>query len=437
MTRLQRQSLALLLSLLIFMVTPGCAGTGGKTDKAKLDIQADAARLEEQTEMTVVSVLIDLPTDTGLTPPGDVMEKTLRDMPGYMKDFMLKIEYIPPHFTGQEREAAISRVRTEIMAGEGPDLFICAQKLFNVTAGPEDQAVFNFPVQAMKNHLFLPLDEYIEKAEYLDMDALQPVVMAAGRNEEGQQILPLAYTFRATLFDREEYTPTAELPMTWEEMAEDPDPAIRVSCGYYLPNVIGELADYSKDEPAFSEEELCALAIKWQDTWLTVPENLREEDRPLFLPIDMQCFSDAEVDLAGEREYTIIPSYNLSGGVTADITTFGAINRNARCPEEAFRILDYLMDPEIQQTSPLFQGRMEGLPVYTGTGNSDTPANSYWQMNETNYQAITQAQEHINIANFPGPVDAAVSMVLGYNPEVAKKSAHEQYVLMKMVLAES
>lgn len=96
-----------------------------------------------------------------------------------------------------------------------------------------------------------------------------------------------------------------------------------------------------------------------------------------------------------------------------------------------------MVTPTIQQTSPLFQGRMEGLPVYTGTGNSDTPANSYWQMNETNYQAITQAQEHINIANFPGPVDAAVWLVQGYNPEVAKKSAHEQYVLMKMVLAES
>lgn len=428
---------AFLLFLVVFASAAGCAAKESGETKAGLDTQADAARLEEQTEMTVVSVLIDLPIDTGLTPPGDVMEKTLRDMPGYMKDFMLKLEYIPPHFTGQERETAISRVRTEIMAGEGPDLFICAQKLFNASAGPEDQAVFNFPVQAMENHLFQPLDEYMEKAEYLDMDGLQPVVMAAGRNDEGQQILPLAYTFRATLFEREEYTPTAELPMTWEEMAEDPDPAIRLSCGNYLPIIIGELADYSKDAPAFSEEELCALAIKQQETWLTVPENLRGEDRPLFLPIDILTLSNAEVDLAGEQEYTIIPSYNLSGGVTAEITTFGAINRNSRCPEEAFRILDYLMDPEIQQSSPLFQGRMEGLPVYTGTGNSDTPAGSHWRMNEANYQAVTQAQEQINIANFPGPADAAVWMVQGYNPEVAKKSAHEQYVLMKMYLAES
>lgn len=96
MTRLQRQSLALLLSLLIFMVAPGCAGTGGKTNKAKLDIQADAARLEEQTGLTVVSVLIDLPTEASYAPAGEVMQKTLRNMPGYMKDFMLKIEFIPP-----------------------------------------------------------------------------------------------------------------------------------------------------------------------------------------------------------------------------------------------------------------------------------------------------------------------------------------------------
>ncbi len=429
---------ALGLVLLMLVSITGCAGTGNGEAKENLDTQADAARLEEQTGLTVVSVLVDLPMETRYAAPaGEVMERTLRRMPGFMKDFMLKIEYIPPACDGQERQIAMSRLRTEIMAGKGPDLLLCSQKLYNASfSGENDTPFFNFPAQAMENQLFLPLDEYIEKAEYLDMDGLQPVVMAAGRSEEGQQILPLAYTCRVTLFDREEYTPTAELPMTWEEMTEDSDPAIRFSSHQYLPNIIGELADYSKDEPAFTEEELRTWAGRSFATWQTIPENLRE-DQPLCLPIDLLMLDSCQVDLAGEREYTMIPCYNLSGGVTAEITAFGAINRNARRPEEAFRILDYLMDSEIQQSSPLFQSRISGIPVYTGTGNSDTPATSYWKMNEANYQAFTQVQEQINVANFPGPLDECLWMVESYNQEVLEKSCHEQYMLMKMYLAES
>lgn len=90
-----------------------------------------------------------------------------------------------------------------------------------------------------------------------------------------------------------------------------------------------------------------------------------------------------------------------------------AINRNARYPDEAFRIIDYLLDPEVQQTSNIFQHCMQGLPIYTGTGNSDTPSGSCWQMNETNYKAITEMQEQNKCGKLPGasgckPLDCAV-----------------------------
>ena len=117
----------------------------------------------------------------------------------------------------------------------------------------------------------------------------------------------------------------------------------------------------------------------------------------------------------------MIPVYNVSGGVTANITTFAAINRNARRPDEAFIIIDYLLDSDVQQASPLFEYRMEGLPVYTGTGNSDTPQESYWQMNETNYKAVTAVQEQINVANFPGPLEACLWDVDWYDEEARKK----------------
>lgn len=387
--------------------------------------------MEETTGLKTVSILVDL-VDDG---PAEDITKDLNKVPGFGEDFIYQIEILPPSFKDNERDAAITRVRTEIMAGKGPDLFLCSHKLYGFNADINDTSLFTFPVQAMSNHLFLPLDDFIENSENIDWDSLQPVVMEAGRNEEGQQIIPLTYTFEATLFDSS-YTPESQFPMTWEQMMEDPDPNIRAASNGYLYNIIGTLVDYSKDTPAFSEEELLEWVTKQYDTWQTVPEESRNVLR---IWMDQGYMSDPNVDisLSDKEEYTMIPLYNLSGGVTANITTFAAINRNARYPDEAFRVIEYLLDPEVQQTSNIFQYCMQGLPVYTGTGNSDTPPGSCWQMNEANYKAIIEVEEQINVVNFPGPVDASLWRVLWYDEETRKKSVHEQYVLMQMLLAES
>lgn len=417
----------LFLLILIIIFISGCSNTNSN----ERNTLANVERVEETTGLKTISIVVDLVDGGG---PPDAITQTLNKVPGFGEDFVYQIEVLPI-LNGQERDTAISRIRTEIMAGKGPDLFLCAQRLYGISAGSEDMPFFQFPVQAMSNHLFLPLDDYIEKAEDIDWDSFQPVVMDAGRNEEGQQIIPLAYTFEVALFDRS-YTPKAQFPMTWEQMTEDPDPNIRAASKGLHYNIIGNLADYSKDVPAFSEEELLGWITKQYETWQTVPTDSRDV---LLYMLDRQLFSDpnSNISLSGEQEYTMIPVYNMSGGVTANITTFAAINRNARRPDEAFRIIEYLLDPEIQQTSSLFQYRMEGLPVYTGTGNSDTPQNCYWQMNEVNYKAVTAAQEQINVANFLGPLEACLWEVSWYDEEMRKKSVHEQYVLMQMLLAES
>lgn len=421
--------LLLFLLVLILIFSPGCSNTERiNTNGTYTQVHAESAK--KSSGPKAVSILVDLIDGGG---PPDAITKTLNEVPGYGKDFIYKIETIPQ--IGEDRDSAITRVRTEILAGKGPDLFLCSQKIYGVNAGPEEMPLFKFPVQSMSNHIFLPLDGYIDEAQYIDWNSLQPVVMDAGRNEEGQQIIPLAYTFQVTLFDNS-YTPNTHFPITWEQMTEDSDPNIRVSANGLTYNIIGNLADYSKDVPSFSEEELLGWVTKKYDTWQTIPEDSR--NAPCVI-IDQRFLADPSINisLSGKQEYTMIPVFNISGGVTADITTFAAINRNAQHPDEAFQIIDFLLNPEVQQTSTLFQYRMEGLPVYTGTGSSDAPLNSYWQMNEVNYEAVSAIQEQINVANFPGPLEACIWDVAWFNKEIREKSAHEQYVLMQMLLAES
>lgn len=429
------KTLAVLLLLLVFSSIAGCAKTEGNKE-VSVDTQTAAKRAEERIGKPVVTVLMDLPVELDYVT--NEFSKTFSGMPGYETDFWVQFESIPAR--GQERDTAITRLRTEVMAGKGPDLFLCAQRLYGVSAGPDDTPFFQFPVQAMENHLFLPLDDYIDQAEYMDWDTLQPAVMAAGRSEEGQQIMPLAYTFEVTFFDKETYAPEHDFPMTWEEMLEDPDPNIRYAAssgGSRLQDIIGTLADYSKDVPAFSEEELRTWAGMQFDAWNALPENLKEEERPLTIPLSPYELRNFDINLNGNQEYTILSAYNRDGGITANITAFAAVNRNARQPDIAFKLIDHLLKPEVQMTSPLVQNRMEGMPVYVNTGDENTPRACLWQMNPANFQAVSALREQINTAKFPGPLDVCLWYVKAYDPKVLEKSAHEQYVLMNMYLAES
>lgn len=407
--------------------------TNNVSSQGSQDTQVTAEQMEERSGKKVITILMDLPTHRQMG--SDELLKSLSGLPGYEQDFIVLAENIPDE--GVERSTSLTRIRTEIMAGKGPDLFICAQRLYGVSSGPDDTSLFNFPVQAMSNHMFMQLDDYIEKAEYMEWDKLQPDIMAVGRNDEGQQLLPLTYTFEASFFDSS-YKTESQFPMTWDEMIDDPDPNIRaLACYARLQDIFGNLSDYDKGVPAFTEEELKRVAAKQFAAYQTIPEGMREE-QPNMSAMTLESLSYGDISLDDNQEYTIIPAYNLSGGITANITTFAAINRNARHPDEAFKIVDYLLSPRVQQTSPIFQDRMEGLPVYVGTGGEDTPSSSAWKMNEANFKQISEAQKQINIVKFPGPLDLCLWQVeVTKDDKVLEKSAHEQYVLMEMLLAES
>lgn len=425
-----RQVTAILL-MVCLLIMPGCRRGASTSSRTVQDTQAMAEQAEEQLEMKVVTVLMDLPQLGEWV--SDPLQKSLDTLLGYGREFTVQVDNI-----SLDHETSLTRLRTEIMAGKGPDLFLCGQKLYFQTGEAGTESFFHFPEQAMANHIFLPLDGYIENAKNIDWDKLQPKVMEAGRNEEGWQLLPLTYTFEATFFDGG-YKPESRFPMTWDEMIEDPDPNIRAAASYArTENILGELADYDKDAPAFSEDELKRVAAKSYATRIALPEELCRDGQPPNIAMDLQDLSLNGISLAGEQEYTIIPTYNLSGGITANITTFAAINRNARNPDEAFRIIDHLLSPRIQQTSPIFQSSMQGMPVYVPSSSNDTPFTSKWRMNDSLFKQIDEAQRQINIVKFGGPLDECLRDASASKDDVtAEKSAHEQYVLMEMLLAES
>ena len=105
---------------------------------------------------------------------------------------------------GSERKTALQRLRTEIMAGSGPDVFIMNGASGSLEFGYDD-ALFNFPEKNMEMGLFLPLDEYMENnTQFTDWSNQTGTIMAAGRNDEGQVIVPMTYTFPVLVYPKNE-----------------------------------------------------------------------------------------------------------------------------------------------------------------------------------------------------------------------------------------
>lgn len=430
-----------------------CCGQGtGESSREREAPKVSVQQMEEKLGVPVVSVMTDLPNDDMGYKAGQLQD-TLKHMPGYGKDFAIYEEQIPRE--GAERENAITRVKTEMMAGKGPDLFLCEQDTYGLCGmryyGGGAAPFFTFPEKAMKNRLFLPLDEYIEKAEFMEWDKFLPVVMEAGRNEEGQQIIPMSFCFEALYADRDRYgLEEGDRSMTLGEMRESENPAIRYASSRGAQSLVGRVMEPGADEPMFTEEELLGYM---RDYGGALPGSVKdyrelEEDETLYsgamirglLP-DPDIISPAR-DLFvlgdGSPGYRIIPARNVDGGVTASINEFAAINRNARHPDLAFKIIDYVMSTGNQQKSELFGARvMLGMPVHTDVGSRDLPIDGRWYMSEENFKEYRAALDEITGARFIGPADKALWDINAFDERGLEKNVHEQYTLIRMLLAES
>lgn len=444
-----KKKLAILLTLICLLTLPGCRRAGQDASSGKKEPMT-AEQMEEKLEMTTLRVLMDLQksdVDSGQ------LTEALAGLPGYGTDFTIYVDFVPDG--GADRSSMMTQIKTEILAGKGPDLFLCDQNMSAVTGvsyrvggdTPTVEPFFTFPEKAMKNHLFLPLDEYIEKAEHMEWDKLLPIVMEAGKNEEGQQIIPLAYSFPVTAVEKDKYgLGGVQYPKTRMEQAKSGNAAIRAANSARLPNYIGRVMEPGADEPRFTEEELVEYmeADREMSKMASADYDILREDETAFKGGFFRTTIGFDPDETPLRmgldspEYSIIPARNVNGGVTADVTAFAAINRNAKYPDLAFKVIDYLMRTRNQQKSGFYSERlMLGMPVHMDVGQKEFPMDDGWYMNEANFKEFCAARDEITEARFPGPVDDAVQGIFWETPEELEKSVHEQYMLIKMLLAES
>lgn len=431
-----KKCLVLFLSLLLMIVlVSGCKSDSQSPLTICIDIK-DLIVIGSRAE--IASVQLNAESNAA-----ELFRRTIIDHNG-PED--VEFEFIPA--TGQEREAVISRIRTEIISGKGPDVFIV-----NCANDAQTDALFQSPGAIMALNLFLPLDNYIEKAQYMEWDKFNQVVMAAGKNETGQQLLPLSYTFPVSVCKKQDIPISLSKDMTLYDMldSESEAAAFALTNSFYRhawsDYAFGFVADYAKGELLFTEEDL----VRWenaQQKWHERSVSGEFENAPSHYSMSMNVGFDLHEmhtseffqNISKDDELTFVPMYNTQGGVTATVLSFAGINRNTKRADDAFRVLDALLDRSIQQYSEIFTTltNLRGIPVHQELMQEDYPV-AGWYMNDNLYQEFCNVRNQITVAKFRTVFE---NELFNLDTECFRGTDIEQavakaYTTMKMIIAES
>ena len=326
------------------------------------------------------------------------------------------------------RDAAITRLRTEIMAGGGPDVFIVAKAhdWDEKTNSVINTSLFLMPEKSKELGLFYPLDDYIANAQFMEWDKLTPVVMEAGRGEQGQAILPMTYQLPLTYFRQADADHTPSAALTWQDMLSGDDPILEIGAlgalrqwGSMASPVVGRLADVEENQLLFTEEELRTRIQEWIGLEQADREGKYQE--PAHFSSVLRKYFDrtgnvgAAVipDLQTSMEngplepLAMVPVYSDDGGITVNIDVYGAINANTRRPDDAFFILDLLLSAYGQQQTRLFGGFLgDGVPTYEGVLSPEMPSSvGNYSLTAENYAAFCAVRKAITGAHFTGTLD--------------------------------
>ena len=281
-------------------------------------------------------------------------------------------------------EIKIQELRTEIMAGKGPDLFIMASNepyFYHDDYNAEIHMLFPNPEKAMYSDIFLPLDDYLKNAEFIQTEYCNQVVLQAGQTEEGQLLLPIIYEYLACIFPDYESEGFTKFPDSWEEIAsgKSMQAALRSQTKYGLPQAFGKLADFKNETILVSEEDLLKevkRARSEQKTWNNVNA----------FQVDMYDFLTTLG--TSNKTHSFYPIPNVDGGVTACISVYAGINRNTKVADEAFFLLDTFCEMTYSNntfsTRGIFIEQNELLQIdYRWTlGLQEEDIRSFLEMNE-------------------------------------------------------
>ena len=335
------KKLALLLTvcLLAWSVLAGCQTQDTPQPPEPSGSEASASSTAQEGDPVVLCI-------------EDSFEQEAYELENYLKATGVETEYeflVLPNNT-EDRETELTRLRTEIMAGEGPDAFILNATIpgyvTDLSTMEPTEALFPNVEKSMYSHLFLDVEEMVQNSETIDLANCNPTVMDVGVTSGGRFLLPLTYTFSVHIFDTAHLNDPNFTFTSLEELLQSDEESLKGTLAWgsfrLFPDCLDPLVDYEGQNLLVTRE-----AMQQADALVDLQDESYSES-PLVYQSGTGISMYSLLGLSSEdTEYTFFPVPNRNGGVTAAVTFYAAINANAAYPQEAFDFIELLYSEEL------------------------------------------------------------------------------------------
>lgn len=249
---------------------------------AEQKINADE---ETDTETTTLWVLTEISKTDGMNYQAEQIAKQFEEE---HEGVTVQLEILPTE--EEEREVYLKQLRTQIMAGKGPDVYLLPTGDTVSTDMPTDSSMrraileyeieplFTDVVQAMYNGIFTDVSQYYEADDELHTEELNQAVMNGGVIEGCRYVLPIRYDMSALFTD-----PSLDenVGVSQEVIEEGIDALVQealdrndtlMTIGLQMPadtSLLPTLFDYEKGEILITEQEIADYMRLYQ-TWYEV-----------------------------------------------------------------------------------------------------------------------------------------------------------------------
>ena len=361
-------------------------------------------------EPVVIKVLSEMGTQNGVSANSKIPEnlgKIVSDFNLSHDQIRVEVSYLP--VDENDRKIELQNLRTQIMSGEGPDVFLLPTGGTSVKHSVDKigqlnvvhaQTLFSDVELAMRNLYFADLSEYYDEDIDLKTEELQQDVMDAGVLDGARYVLPLGFDMPMTVVDLGNLTALGLDTEIFSQGVMETYGAIRAAgeraetdlereqiLFSILPpgsslSLFPQVFDYEKEESAISREDWETLIDFYQEGYdienaqlglqvmLNTGSKLYGWNAMLYskagyksmfelgMPMVDASLGQNAADVLGTtrtagREAEVYPVRAIDGSLVAEVTYYGAVSAACEHPAQAYEFLRTFLTPAVQ-----FQGRI-------------------------------------------------------------------------------
>lgn len=236
--------LAMMLTVTLF---GGCSGSGTSSDSKERTLRVCVSDGTSQLYSTVESVA----------------EAYRKEHP----EIKIQLETVS---TQPEDEAEVKQMKTDVMSGKGPDIF-----LLSAIGMEAEERNYLFPnvKKAIESGVFSKLDDYMEKDDFWKTADIQDEILKAGSYNGRQYVLPITINFPMLVQEKEgelDISGAKTFMDCLEKAAESKNKSVLDDLnGFYMRAetrlLLENAVDYEEQKVLFEKEVYMSLAAGMKD----------------------------------------------------------------------------------------------------------------------------------------------------------------------------